>query len=91
MYRARVRATGQEVAVKVQRPNALGTISKASGCFSPAQMFLHTSSKVIHVLLLINIGRSSCGSSSSAAGLELEGRPLACEQVGGRAGRPAGR
>ncbi|KAG2430848.1 hypothetical protein HXX76_009822 [Chlamydomonas incerta] len=28
VYRARVRATGQEVAVKVQRPQALGTISK---------------------------------------------------------------
>lgn len=28
VYRARVRATGQEVAVKVQRPNALATISK---------------------------------------------------------------
>ncbi|KIY92117.1 putative aarF domain-containing protein kinase [Monoraphidium neglectum] len=28
VYRARVRATGQEVAVKVQRPGALSTISK---------------------------------------------------------------
>ena len=28
VYRARVRATGQEVAVKVQRPAALSTISK---------------------------------------------------------------
>ena len=28
VYRARVRATGQEVAVKVQRPAALATISK---------------------------------------------------------------
>lgn len=28
VYRARVRATGQEVAVKVQRPGALATISK---------------------------------------------------------------
>ncbi|PNW83358.1 hypothetical protein CHLRE_05g246552v5 [Chlamydomonas reinhardtii] len=28
VYRARIRATGQEVAVKVQRPQALGTISK---------------------------------------------------------------
>ncbi|GAB4820938.1 hypothetical protein N2152v2_007984 [Parachlorella kessleri] len=28
VYRARLRATGQEVAVKVQRPNALATISK---------------------------------------------------------------
>jgi len=29
VYRARVRETGQEVAVKVQRPGALSTISKA--------------------------------------------------------------
>lgn len=28
VYRARVRSTGQEVAVKVQRPGALSTISK---------------------------------------------------------------
>ena len=28
VYRARLRETGEEVAVKVQRPNALGTISK---------------------------------------------------------------
>ena len=28
VYRARLRGTGQEVAVKVQRPGALGTISK---------------------------------------------------------------
>jgi predicted unusual protein kinase regulating ubiquinone biosynthesis (AarF/ABC1/UbiB family) len=28
VYRARVAATGQEVAVKVQRPGALSTISK---------------------------------------------------------------
>ena len=35
VYRARVRATGQEVAVKVQRPAALSTISKVrkgEGC-----------------------------------------------------------
>lgn len=31
VYRARVRATGQEVAVKVQRPAALATISKVRG------------------------------------------------------------
>ena len=31
VYRARIRATGQEVAVKVQRPQALGTISKVRG------------------------------------------------------------
>ena len=31
VYRARVRATGQEVAVKVQRPAALSTISKVRG------------------------------------------------------------
>lgn len=31
VYRARIRATGQEVAVKVQRPAALGTISKVIG------------------------------------------------------------
>ena len=31
VYRARVAATGQEVAVKVQRPNALATISKVGG------------------------------------------------------------
>jgi predicted unusual protein kinase regulating ubiquinone biosynthesis (AarF/ABC1/UbiB family) len=28
VYRARLRSTGEEVAVKVQRPGALGTISK---------------------------------------------------------------
>ena len=28
MYRARLRETGEEVAVKVQRPGALGIISK---------------------------------------------------------------
>lgn len=28
VYRARIRATGEEVAVKVQRPSALSTISK---------------------------------------------------------------
>ena len=32
VYRARVRATGQEVAVKVQRPAALSTISKVCCC-----------------------------------------------------------
>jgi hypothetical protein len=30
VYRARLAATGEEVAVKVQRPNALSTISKVS-------------------------------------------------------------
>ena len=30
VYRARLRATGEEVAVKVQRPDALSTISKVS-------------------------------------------------------------
>lgn len=30
VYRARLRSTGQEVAVKVQRPGALSTISKVS-------------------------------------------------------------
>ena len=34
VYRARLRSTGQEVAVKVQRPGALSTISKVS--LSPA-------------------------------------------------------
>jgi len=28
VYRARLRSTGEEVAVKVQRPGALGTVSK---------------------------------------------------------------
>lgn len=35
VYRARVRATGEEVAVKVQRPAALGTISKVRGAWVP--------------------------------------------------------
>lgn len=30
VYRARLRSTGEEVAVKVQRPGALATISKVS-------------------------------------------------------------
>ncbi len=30
VYRARLQATGEEVAVKVQRPDALSTISKVS-------------------------------------------------------------
>lgn len=34
VYRAKLRSTGQEVAVKVQRPGALSTISKVSA--SPA-------------------------------------------------------
>ena len=34
VYRAKLRSTGQEVAVKVQRPGALSTISKV--CASPA-------------------------------------------------------
>ena len=32
VYRARLRATGEEVAVKVQRPDALSTISKVPSC-----------------------------------------------------------
>ena len=34
VYRARLRSSGQEVAVKVQRPGALGTISKVSTVYS---------------------------------------------------------
>ena len=34
VYRARLRATGEEVAVKVQRPDALSTISKVPSCRS---------------------------------------------------------
>lgn len=37
VYRARLRATGEEVAVKVQRPDALSTISKVT----PLHHFLH--------------------------------------------------
>lgn len=32
VYRARLRSTGEEVAVKVQRPDALSTISKVCAC-----------------------------------------------------------
>lgn len=35
VYRARLRSTGEEVAVKVQRPQALATISKVGWCRCP--------------------------------------------------------
>ncbi len=38
VYRARLRSTGQEVAVKVQRPGALATVSKVCGHGSSVQL-----------------------------------------------------
>ena len=50
VYRARLRATGEEVAVKVQRPDALSTISKVS-----SDTLLPTFLRLAVTLLLISV------------------------------------
>lgn len=66
VYKARLRSTGEQVAVKVQRPGALSTISKVqlSACFicqhSGASSLAIPCSSLVH-LPCLSAALSSCG------------------------------